>query len=103
MATTIPLVLVCCAALAFAFGAISRAAGQNPGPFFEMESALDTFFSPATGTLRLGDFTVASNVITPLARTQLGFDPRLNFIPPRAAKKGSNVFEVIETVWLEQG
>ena len=52
--------------------------------------------------LRSFAFTVAGTGITPLARTQLGFEPRLNFILPRVAKKGSNVFEVIEAVWLEQ-
>jgi hypothetical protein len=44
---------------------------------------------------------VAQGAIQPLARTQLGFEPRLDFIVPRVAKKNVTVFEVIEAIWLE--
>jgi len=52
--------------------------------------------------LRSFAFTVAGNAIVPPKRTQLGYEPRLDFIPPRVAKKGANIFEVIEAIWLEQ-
>ncbi len=32
---------------------------QTPAPAFELESVLDTFFNPATGMVRFGDYTVA--------------------------------------------
>ena len=50
--------------------------------------------------LRHFKFTVADGKITPLARTQLGFDPAVDFIVPRVTKKGSTVYEFVEAIWI---
>ena len=52
-------------------------------------------------TLRSFTFTVADGKITPHPRTALDFDPHLNHITPRVAKKGVNVFQMTEAIWIE--
>jgi hypothetical protein len=51
--------------------------------------------------LRTFVFTVADGAIVPLERTGLAYQPRLDYIAPRVAKKNVNVFDVQEAVWLE--
>ena len=50
--------------------------------------------------LRHFKFTVAGGKIQPLARTQLGFEPAIDFIVPRVLKKGSTGFEFVEAIWI---
>ena len=50
--------------------------------------------------LRHFKFTVAGGKIQPLARSQLGFDPAIDFIAPRVVKKGSTAFEFVEAIWI---
>ena len=50
--------------------------------------------------LRTFQFSVADGKIQPLARTQLGFDPAMDFIVPRVTKKGSTAYEFVEAIWI---
>jgi len=50
--------------------------------------------------LRNFTFTVAGGKIQPLPRTQLGFDPAVDFIAPRVTRKGSTGYEFEEAIWI---
>lgn len=50
--------------------------------------------------LRVFKFTVADGKIQPLTRSQLGFDPAVDFIVPRVTKKGSTGYEFVEAIWI---
>ena len=52
-------------------------------------------------TLRSFTFTVADGKVTPHPRTALDFEPHVNHITPRVAKKNVNVFEMTEAIWIE--
>lgn len=45
-------------------------------------------------------FSVADGEIQPLPRTQLGFDPAVDYMVPRVTKKGSTMFEFVEAIWI---
>ena len=50
--------------------------------------------------LRNFTFAVAGGKIQPLPRTQLGFDPAVDFIAPRVTRKGSTGYEFEEAIWI---
>ena len=50
--------------------------------------------------LRAFQFTVAEGKVQPLPRSQLGFEPAVDFIVPRVTKKGSTGYEFVEAVWI---
>ncbi len=50
--------------------------------------------------LRKFVFAVADGAIQPLPRTQLGFDPAVDYMVPRVTKKGSTMFEFVEAIWI---
>jgi len=50
--------------------------------------------------LRRFRFTVEGGGILPLPRTELGFEPAVDFIVPRVVKKGSTAYEFVEVIWI---
>lgn len=46
-------------------------------------------------------FTVQDNKVVPHPRTVLGHQPATQYIAPRVIKKGSNVYEFTEAIWIE--
>lgn len=51
--------------------------------------------------LRNFRYTAANGKIQPMPRTEMNYDPRLDYITPRVVKKGTNVFEMTEAIWLD--
>lgn len=52
--------------------------------------------------IRRFDFTVADNKIEPIAATELGYEPAVDYIVPRVLKRGSNRYEFVEAIWLRR-
>jgi hypothetical protein len=50
--------------------------------------------------LRSFPYTAAGGAIVPLPQTALSHEPTLDYITPRIARKNTNTFEIIETIWL---
>ena len=46
-------------------------------------------------------FTSADGAIQPMANTALGFEPGVDYMTPRATKKGANRYEFVEVVWID--
>jgi hypothetical protein len=51
--------------------------------------------------LRTFRYTAADGRIQPMPKTEMNYDPRLDYIAPRVVKKGTNVFEMTEAIWLD--
>lgn len=51
--------------------------------------------------IRSYNFTSSGGKIQPHPRSALDYEPRVDFIAPRVQKRGSNMVEMIEAVWIE--
>ncbi len=50
--------------------------------------------------LRTFTFEAVGGSIKPLPQTELSYEPTLDHITPRIARKNTNTFEIIEAIWL---
>ncbi|MEM9314396.1 MAG: hypothetical protein AAGA95_07195, partial [Pseudomonadota bacterium] len=46
-------------------------------------------------------FTVANGEFVPMANTQLGYEPGVDYKAPRATRKGANRYEFVEVIWID--
>ena len=51
--------------------------------------------------IRRFSFTAADGEIQPMPNTELGYGPGVDYMAPRATKKGSNRYEFVEVIWID--
>ena len=54
------------------------------------------------GLIRRFNFVVEDGKIKPLAASQLGHEPAIDYVVPRVLKRGSNRDEFVEAIWLKR-